>query len=53
MAQGQARAATSMKEEAAQHVMLTGPDIETDNYIRHSLTGHSPIQQHPSVPQAD
>lgn len=50
---GQARAVAAMKEEAAHHMMLTGPDTEVDIYIRHDLTGHSQVaQQHPFEPQA-
>lgn len=49
---GQARAVAAMKEEAAHHIMLTGPDTDVDIYIRHNLTGHSPTQQHPFEPQA-
>ncbi|KAF3831788.1 hypothetical protein GH733_000600 [Mirounga leonina] len=46
LTKGQARDPAAMKEEAAQHMVLTGPDTEVDTYTRHNLTGHSPIQQH-------
>ncbi|ELK00499.1 Protein FAM38A [Pteropus alecto] len=51
--QGQARAAASKEEGAAQHMTPTpmGPDPEADNCIVHDLTCHSPIQQRPMRPR--